>query len=735
MNKRNNICRICDNDNLKVVISLGEQKITSIFPPYGEDDKIPSAPINLCMCSECGLIQLQETYDADIMYKNGNYGYISGLSNTMRNHLEQYNDEISSKANLSSNDYVLDIGSNDATFLKYYNNDVKKIGIDPSGEQFKECYSNIELLSDYFTKEIFINKFKSIKCKIITSICCLYDLHEPVKFAKDIHDILDDEGIWSCEQSYLLSMLKTNGLDTICHEHLEYYALTQVKNIADRANLKIIDVMFNSSNGGSLRVYFAKMSSKTHIECKDLIEQILTEEKKYDIINPDTYIKFVNRCDVELKKLTDFIDMVKLNNKIIQIYVASSKGNCVLQYCNIGPNQIRYAVERNQSKLGLCTNTGIEIISEETMRKDPPDFLLVLPWHLKNEIIQREKEYLDNGGQLICYFPTFEIISNKPKTLITGCDGFIASYVKDHFNSHSLYGISRNKNKVEPKITKSFFDMNDYNKLENFIKIINPDNIIHLSGISSSIEAFGDPFNALQTNGMLTAKLCDIIYRNNKNIKLFNASSSEIYKGHINYNLNDNDINSVNNAFHNHPYSIAKIMSQNIVQFYRNNHNLHFSNGIIFTTQSEKKSDKFLLNKVSSHIKKWIHNPNIDPLVVGYLDTYRNIIHPNDVINAINCILDHDIGDDYSICSYDSHNIFSLVEQLYNKADIQIIRGENTNVYYDKNTNKPIMIIQNENNGLDTKKINIKGYPYKLKNIGWKMKYYIDDILNGFNVI
>ena len=719
-------CRICKSNDLHLVISMGNQKITSIFPLYGKDNEIPSTPVNLCMCNICGLIQLEEPCDSDSMYKNGNYGYRSGISNTMITHLQNYNDEINSKIKLDTNDYVLDIGSNDATFLKFYNN-VNKIGIDPTGEQFKNYYTDIDLIPNYFTKENFTEKYGELKCKVITSICCFYDLPDPVKFAKDVHYILDDEGIWSSEQSYLLTMLKTNSIDTICHEHIEYYSLTQIKDIADRANLKIIDVTFNSSNGGSFRIYFSKKSSKNHIECTELIEKILKEEDTYGVKNPDTYKKFVNNCNSELKKLTDFIDIVNSNNKSIQIYGASTKGNCVLQYCNIGPNQIKYAVERNEQKIGLCTNTGIEIISEETMRKNPPDYLLVLPWHFKNEIIQREKEYLDNGGQLIFYFPTFEIISNKPKTLITGCDGFIASYVKDHFNSHCLYGISRKNDKLEKNITKSFFDMNDYNKLEDFIKIINPDNIIHLASISSSIEAFENPFETLQNNGMLTAKLCDIIYRNNKNIKLFNASSSEIYKDHQKFLVDE--YKNIDNTKHLHPYSIAKIMGQNIVRFYRETYNLHFSNGILFTTQSIDKSNNFLLNKIHHHLK----NNKDEPLKIGNIDSYRNIIHPIDVVNGIEFILKAEEGDDYSICNYDSVKIKDLVIQLYNNFEFDLIsKDEKEEIYYDKITDKALLIIENNNNGLDTKKIDIKGYPQKLIKLGWSIQYAIKNIINDF---
>lgn len=722
-------CRICNSKNLTTVISLGEQKITSIFKKYGEHNNTKSYLINLCMCENCGLIQVEETTPPDDMYKTNNYGYLSSISNTMKNHLKKYNEEILEKINLNDGDIVIDIGSNDSTFLHFYNNNIRRIGVDPTGNQFKNYYHDLELVPDYFNKKNIINKFGNIKCKVITSICMFYDLPDPVQFAKDIYDVLDDEGFWTCEQSYLLEMLKTNSLDTICHEHLEYYALTQIIEIANRSNFKIIDVSFNPSNGGSFRIYFAKKISKKFIECTDLINKILEEENKYNIKDKQTYNNFIKGCNNELKKLTDFIKYINDNDKKAYLYGASTKGNCILQYCNITEKQVKYAVERNPDKIGLSTNTGIEIIDEETMRKDPPEYLIVLPWHFKNEIIEREKEYLDKGGQLIFYFPTFEIISSKPKLLITGCDGFISSYIKETFNEYTLYGITRTKKEVEKNITKFFFDMNNYDELENIIKIINPESIIHLASISSSIEAFENPLKALENNGMITAKLCNIIYKNNKKIKLFNASSSEIYKGHEVFNVDE--YKNINNASHLHPYSIAKIMGQQIIRFYRETYNLHFSNGILFTTQSIKKSNNFLLNKIYNHVEN--KNSN-EPLIIGNLDSYRNIIHPYDVVNSIKYILNNNFGDDYSICNYDSYKIEDLVIKLYNNFNIELVKDEENNTYYDKKLNIPKLIIKNLDNGLDKKIIDIKGYPNKLINLGWKIKFSVDDIINEFKI-
>lgn len=719
-------CRICENKNLQIVISLGEQKNTSVFPKYG-DTLDETYPIDLVLCNKCGLLQLNGSTPQYKMYETGGYGYRSSISNTMRKHLTDYNKEVISKINLNSNDIVVDIGSNDAFTLKLYDNSLRRIGVDPTGKQFKQYYTdNIELLPNYFTLNNFLDKFGGIKVKVVTSISMFYDLPEPVTFAKDIYQILDKDGIWSCEQSYLLYMLDTNSIDTICHEHLEYYSLTQIKEIADRADFKIIDVKFNDCNGGSFRIYFAKKESETYREATELINEILNNEEKYKLKEKNTYENFIKGCDSELNKLTNFIDYVNSNNKTAQLYGASTKGNCVLQYCNITEDKVKYAVERNPNKIGYSTSTGIEIISEETMRENPPDYLIVLPWHFKKEIIQRESEFLKNGGQLIFYFPTFEIISYKPKLLITGCDGFIADYIKKNYKDYTLYGITKSKNKLEENITKIFFDLNDSNKLEQVIQSVNPECIIHLASISSSVEAFNNPIKAIENNGLLTAKLCDIILRNNKKIKFFNASSSEIYKDHKEFTIDE--YNNIDETKHLHPYSIAKIMGQNMVKFYRETYNLHFSNGILFTTQSVNKSNNFLLNKIHTHLK----NNKEEPLKIGNIDSYRNIIHPNDVVNGIDFILKAEEGDDYCICNYNSVKMKDLVFQLYNNFDFELIRGDESNVYYNKNTNKPLLIIENNNNGLDKQSINIKGYPCKLRYLGWSIKYDINDIINEF---
>ena len=715
-------CRICGSNDLTIVISLGEQYITSRFPVYG-DFTTPKTPIDLCVCNNCRLLQLLQTTFSAELYEY-EYGYRSGISNTMREHLKNYQLEIVSIAKLQDGDTIVDIGSNDSTMLQYYSSSIKRIGVDPTGSQFKEYYGDVELIPTYFTHENFTKVYGDIKCKMVSSISMFYDLPDPVQFAKDIYSILHDDGIWTCEQSYLLSMLKTNSIDTICHEHLEYYSLHQIKEIADRANLKIIDVKFNDCNGGSFRVYFAKKQSRRYNENVELINRILKEEIDYGLLNNNVFEQFMTNCDIEVKRLRDFVDSVNSNGKKMYVYGASTKGNCLLQYAKLGENDMKYAVERNPKKIGKMTNTGIEIIGEETMRENPPDYLLVLPWHFREEILVREKAFLDAGGQFVFPFPRFEIVGSKPKMLITGCDGMIAHYVKERCNDYNLYGISRSAQHNEPNVTKFYFDMNNAIQLEHVLSIVKPDVVIHLASISSSHYAFKNPIETLQCNGMLTANLCDIIHRNGWKTKLFNASSSEMYKGHVDYDVKDDD----HNMFHVHPYSIAKIMGHSMVDFYRNTYGLPFSNGVIFTTESPLKKPVFLLNKVSAHIKSWNAGTKT-ALQTGNLDSYRNILHAKDVANAIHVIISQTNGDNYLICDTDTHRISYLVIKSYANNGIELECKDN--VLFEKSTGLEVVIIQGNNLGGDLKPTNIRGSAKKLARLGWKPLVRIDDILHG----
>jgi len=334
------------------------------------------------------------------------YGYRSGISATMRAHLREYNDEIMLLATPENGDAVLDIGSNDATFLKMYPNTLTRVGCDPTGKQFSAEYDGLTLVPTYFSKEVIAPL--GLTFAVVSSISMFYDLPDPVRFACDIHSVLSPEGLWTFEQSYIKTMLERNSFDTICHEHVEYYGVRQIKHILDLAGFKIVRVSLNDCNGGSTRFFAAKKESRW-VEDARTVQTLLDGEAH--LADPKTYGSFMDRCDGEISKLQKHLN----TGASTYIYGASTKGNCLLQYAGIGPDRVKYAVERNLQKVGCTTSTGIEIISEETMRTSPPEYLLVLPWHFKQEIIDRESEFLKAGGKLIFPLPTFEIIGYSAK--------------------------------------------------------------------------------------------------------------------------------------------------------------------------------------------------------------------------------------------------------------------------------------------------------------------------------
>jgi len=659
----------------------------------------------LVQCEDCGLVQLKHTVKNSELYEY-EYGYRSGISNTMRAHLADYNKKLQELSCVKEGDSVLDIGSNDSTFLRYYPSSIRRIGIDPTGKQFVAYYKDdVELVPTYFTKEAVVDALgPQIRFKCVSSISMFYDLPDPVQFAKDIYDVLEDEGVWTLEQSYILTMLKRNSIDTICHEHLEYYAIRQIRDILQRANFKIISIELNDCNGGSMRVFAAKAGS-SYAEQVYVLAGLIDEETAYGVNEVSCYTDFEERCNREADTLVGFIDTMNACGKETWIYGASTKGNCLLQYADIGPSRIRYAVERNLAKVGKMTATGIEIISEETMRSTPPAFLLVLPWHFRDEIVERENAFLAAGGQLIFPFPHFEIVSKKKRALITGWSGQIAAYVRKSLAAeYELYGLGG-----------SGFPRDS---LELALKSVRPDVVVHLAGISNSEEAKKNLVKTLETNGLMCAKICEYIQKYALPTRLVNASSSELYKGHLNRLVEEDDV-SYN---HLHPYSIGKLMSHTTVQYYRKEYGLPFSNAVLFMTESKLRKSEFLMPKIVAHAKQWKYTHNV--LSLGSLDSYRNINHAEDVASAIQLILKQDIGDDYLVCGHEHYMVLDIVKKAYSLFDI-VLEGDNS-VLYDKASGLPVIEIQQ---GFRSAVTNINGNATKLRKLGWTPKYTLESIL------
>jgi hypothetical protein len=407
--KRIDKCRISGSENLVSVLHLGMQALTGVFP-RSTRDAVTTGPLELVWCPDSGLLQMNHSYNPSEMYGE-NYGYRSGLNQSMVNHLESKVRFLQGISILAAGDVVLDIGSNDATLLKSYATPgLSKVGIDPTGAKFKKYYTpDINLVPDFFSKANF-DKASSKKAKIVTSIAMFYDLEDPVDFARQVASVLDDNGVWHFEQSYMPSMLRTNSYDTICHEHIEYYSLAVVKKILEKAGLRVIDVQMNAVNGGSFAVTAAKAGS-SHRANSPVIDWLLGQEVRMGLDTPRPFRDFEERVFRHRDDLRRLIRSLVKDGKKILGYGASTKGNVLLQFCGFTPEDIPAVADVNPEKFGCVTpGTGIPIVSEADAKAMKPDFFLVLPWHFKNSILEREKSFLLGGGKMIFPFPEIEIV-------------------------------------------------------------------------------------------------------------------------------------------------------------------------------------------------------------------------------------------------------------------------------------------------------------------------------------
>ena len=405
-----NRCRLSGSSNLVSVLNLGDQYLTGVFPKR-KDEAITKGPLELLWCPESGLLQLAHSYDLDEMYGE-NYGYRSGLNQSMIDHLRNKVNHLLRLQTIQSGDLVLDIGSNDATLLSSYNiSGLLRLGIDPTGEKFKEYYRDgIDLIPDFFDARIYRERYKNKKARIITSIAMFYDLERPMDFVADIAEVLDKEGIWHFEQSYMPTMLRMNAYDTVCHEHLEYYTLGVVKKLLESQGLKIIDVQMNAVNGGSFAVTATHFDSNLK-QNNAVIDWLLGQEDRMGLYTPKPYRDFEDRVYKHREDLRRLIHALNADGKKVAGYGASTKGNVLLQFCNFTEEDITCIAEVNPDKFGCYTpGTRIPILSEAEVRAMKPDYMLVLPWHFKESIIRRESEYLASGGKLIFPMPEIEIV-------------------------------------------------------------------------------------------------------------------------------------------------------------------------------------------------------------------------------------------------------------------------------------------------------------------------------------
>jgi hypothetical protein len=377
-------------------------------------------PMDIVLDKTINAPRLKTVAPSGVMY--GKYWYRSGINNSMKIELQNIVETIKSRFKLVENDIWLDIACNDGTLLSFVPKPCIRVGIDPADNTYvqeSKQHANT-IIQDYFSLNAWQKTpFGKQKAKIITSIAVFYDLDNPIEFVNDIKKVLDKDGLWVLQLSYTPLMLKQLAFDNICHEHVYYYSVENLKILFEKCGMEIVDVELNDVNGGSFRVFVMnKEGDKTKYGTAPLrdvasyrVNSLLQYENSLNLASPETWNNFKLRIDALKNQVVSFIEEEKKKGKTIWGYGASTKGNTLLQYFGLDNTLIDAIAERSPYKWGLKTvGTNIPIKSESDMRKAQPDYLLVLPWHFISEFIEREKDYLARGGKFIVPCPSFKII-------------------------------------------------------------------------------------------------------------------------------------------------------------------------------------------------------------------------------------------------------------------------------------------------------------------------------------
>ena len=411
--KKISACRICHASNLYDFLILGDLPIPNGFVKKVDLNKEEERyPLVVTFCQDCNLVQLRYIVDPKIMFDN--YLYIPSSSRTRIEHFKQMVQEVTETLNLDESSFAVDIGSNDGSLLNCFKNlGIPVLGVDPAKNLVKVAELNgIETVCGYYDS-VLAKKILEKHCRasVIFATNVVAHIGNLYNFFKAVDILLDKKGIFVCQFPYILDLIEQNQFDTIYHEHLSYFGLKPLLKLAEKLPIEIYKVKRNSLDGGSVRVYWKKKNNYSFKIEQAEINKLLKLEKQKGLYNKKTYDEFAKRIK-KLKLATrQKLKALKKVKKSIVGYGAAAKGNILLNYFGIGTKILDYVVDSTPYKQGLyMSGTHIPIFDESRIYQTHPDYILILAWNFKDEIMSKNKRFKDEGGKFIVPVPQFHIV-------------------------------------------------------------------------------------------------------------------------------------------------------------------------------------------------------------------------------------------------------------------------------------------------------------------------------------
>jgi len=381
-------CRVCKGP-LSLLFDLGYQEVINL----GDREPL-KAPLTVMRCQSCNLVQLDSTVSKDYLFRSG-YNYRSGATQTMRSHLKGIVEDVMKRAPWKRQQIVVDIGSNDNTLLGFYPNEAIKIGFDPAGLQPDPMIPHITVEKDFFSADRFEQVMADFwpdeerQASVITCLSVFYDLDDPDAFLADVKKVLAPDGLFVLQVNDLAQTLRNNAVGDFVHEHLTYWTLETLQRVLRDNDFGVEDYKLGPINGGSVVVYARHLTRKNDVPWAP----------GEDELDFSGFYDRVMNAAIRTRAYT--------LGKVVDVLGASTRGATFIQLANI---QGRFCVERDDSKIGK-TYLGMPIVSESLSFANPPECKVAMIGWFKDEMLAREKAFLDGGGTVILPLPEPRLIT------------------------------------------------------------------------------------------------------------------------------------------------------------------------------------------------------------------------------------------------------------------------------------------------------------------------------------
>lgn len=401
-------CRFCAAELTDVFVDLINAPASNSYLTKEELD-IPEVfyPLKTYVCPRCKLVQIDEYKKSDDIFNN-EYAYFSSYSTSWLVHAKEYVAMISQKLSLHENSYITEIASNDGYLLQHFKEkNIPCLGIEPASSTAQIAKEKgIDVIEDFFTSALACGLKKS---DLILGNNVLAHVPDINDFVKGLKIALKEKGTITMEFPHLLKLIEENQFDTIYHEHFSYLSFYTVKQIFEKQELQLYDVEKLPTHGGSLRIYATH--SENNKEISQNVEQLLKEEQTFGLFGVDVYKGFQEKANKVKYDLVDFLLQVKREEKKVVAYGAAAKGNTLLNYAGVKNDLIEFVVDKSPHKQGkYLPASHIPIVSERKIAELKPEYILILPWNIKDEVIEQLSYIKEWNGKFVVAVPQLELI-------------------------------------------------------------------------------------------------------------------------------------------------------------------------------------------------------------------------------------------------------------------------------------------------------------------------------------